>query len=118
MLPLLKPANVAASPLACLVRTGEAHRKLADFDGAGPPATEADRLARQIKELRTARAEADKLSRDAISPIERLGNHARRLKQLQLVPQRTHEARGDPGPRAIVVEQRKLSKPRAGADRS
>jgi hypothetical protein len=35
ILPLPKPATGVASPLACFVRVGEAHRRLADLHAAG-----------------------------------------------------------------------------------
>lgn len=81
------------------------------------PMAEADRLARQIKALRSASTEAEKLGIDAESLMKRLNDDSRRLEKLQVMLERMHEARGEEGPRAMPVSKRGLPEPKAREDR-
>jgi hypothetical protein len=80
------------------------------------PMAEADRLARQIRALRPAPAEAAKLGIDIGSLTKRLEQHSRRVEKLQIVLERVHASRGEEGLRAMPVRKRGLPEPRARKD--
>jgi hypothetical protein len=80
------------------------------------PMANMDRLARQIKALRPAPTEAEKLGVDGGSLMKRLEQHSRRVEKLRVMLEHMHVARGDEGPRAAPMRRRELPEAKASRD--
>lgn len=70
------------------------------------PMTDADRLARQVRQLRPSAVEANRRGVDSAALISRFEQHSRRMEQLLSMCEILHQARGDEGPRAGAVQTR------------
>jgi len=68
--------------------------------------TDADRLARQVRQLRPSVVEANRCGIDSADLMSRFEQHSRRLEQLLSMLEILHEARGDEGPRVCAVQSR------------
>ena len=75
---------------------------------AGPMA-EADRVARQIKQLRPSAAEAEMREIDLDGLMRRLHDHSRKTEKLRTTLEALHEARTDESPRARPVSRDKAA---------
>jgi hypothetical protein len=69
------------------------------------PMTDADRLARQVRQLRPSVAEANRRGVDLAALMSRFEQHSRRMEQLLSMFEILHQARGDEGPRACAVQE-------------
>ena len=70
------------------------------------PMAEADRLARQVKELRPSAPDAAAAGVDVEKLMKRLADQSRGIEKLRIMLERHHEARGEEGPRCRPVVPR------------
>ena len=106
ILPFTKPHSPARSTVACFMRMGSTHRKLAELHAAGD--FPARRVVVEASRFRHQRELAASLrERGADDLMRRMGEHSHRIERLRASFGHPHETRGDEGPRARPIETRK-----------